>query len=95
MAQKKETVLIFLRYYFGFCLDRLKSTTKALLATCFHVGFLPGLFFGPEAGGDIFLRNVVDFQQTTQHYIPEDNTLHNHRCENLKLLPFLVTSGKI
>jgi hypothetical protein len=26
----------------------------------------------------------VDFQQTTQHYIPEDSTLHNHHCENLK-----------
>jgi hypothetical protein len=26
----------------------------------------------------------VDFQQTTRRYIPEDRTLHNHRCENLK-----------
>jgi hypothetical protein len=26
----------------------------------------------------------VDFQWTTQHYIPEERTLHNHRCENLK-----------
>jgi hypothetical protein len=26
----------------------------------------------------------VDFQPTTQCYITEDNTLHNHRCENLK-----------
>jgi hypothetical protein len=26
----------------------------------------------------------VDFQQTTERYTPEDNTLHNHRCENLK-----------
>jgi hypothetical protein len=26
----------------------------------------------------------VDFQQTTRHYIPEDSTLYNHRCENLK-----------
>jgi hypothetical protein len=23
-------------------------------------------------------------QQTTRHHIPEDDTLHNHRCENLK-----------
>jgi hypothetical protein len=23
----------------------------------------------------------VDFQWTTLHYIPEDNTLYNHRCE--------------
>jgi hypothetical protein len=26
----------------------------------------------------------VDFQQTTRCYIPEDRTLHNHCCENLK-----------
>jgi hypothetical protein len=26
----------------------------------------------------------VDFQQTTWCYIPEDSTLHNHHCENLK-----------
>jgi hypothetical protein len=25
-----------------------------------------------------------DFQQTTWHYIPEDRTLHNHCCENIK-----------
>jgi hypothetical protein len=26
----------------------------------------------------------VNTQQTTRHYIPEDATLHNNRCENLK-----------
>jgi hypothetical protein len=26
----------------------------------------------------------VDFQRTTLRYIPEEITLHNHRCENLK-----------
>jgi hypothetical protein len=26
----------------------------------------------------------VGAQQTTRRHIPEDNTLHNHRCENLK-----------
>jgi hypothetical protein len=26
----------------------------------------------------------VDLQWTTRHYIPEDRTLHNHCCENLK-----------
>jgi hypothetical protein len=25
----------------------------------------------------------VDFERTTRRYIPEDKTLHNHRCENL------------
>jgi hypothetical protein len=26
----------------------------------------------------------VATQRTTRHHIPEDDTLHNHRCENLK-----------
>jgi hypothetical protein len=26
----------------------------------------------------------VDFKRTTRRHIPEDVTLHNHRCENLK-----------
>jgi hypothetical protein len=26
----------------------------------------------------------VDFQQTTWHDIPEDRSLHNHRCESFK-----------
>jgi hypothetical protein len=30
----------------------------ALLATCFYAGFLLGLFFDLEDGGDMFLRNV-------------------------------------
>jgi hypothetical protein len=32
--------------------------SRALLATCFHAGFLHGLFFDPEGEGDMFLRNV-------------------------------------
>jgi hypothetical protein len=28
------------------------------VATCFHAGFLLGLFFDPEDGGDIFFQNV-------------------------------------
>jgi hypothetical protein len=26
----------------------------------------------------------VDTQQTARRYISEDDTLHNHRCENLR-----------
>jgi hypothetical protein len=31
----------------------------------------------------------VDFQRTTRRYIPEDSSLHNHRCEYLKSYAFL------
>jgi hypothetical protein len=55
-----------------------------ILVACFHADFLLGLFLEPENGGDMFLRNVVDIQRTTRRYIPEDSTLHNHRCENRK-----------
>jgi hypothetical protein len=48
---------------------------RALLSTCSHIGILLSLFFNPEDGGSMFLRNVIDFQQATQRYIPEDNTL--------------------
>jgi hypothetical protein len=36
----------------------LKDNRGALLATSFRAGFFPGLLFGPEDGGDMFLRNV-------------------------------------
>jgi hypothetical protein len=29
-------------------------------------------------------KSCVSFQQTTGHYKPEDGTLRNHHCENLK-----------
>jgi hypothetical protein len=29
-------------------------------------------------------KTLGGFQRTTPRYIPEDRTLHNHRCENLK-----------
>jgi hypothetical protein len=34
-------------------------------------------------------HEVVDYHQSTQHYIPEDITLHNRCCENLKSNTFV------
>jgi hypothetical protein len=31
-----------------------------------------------------YSETLVDTRRTTRCYIPEDGTLHNHRCENLK-----------
>jgi hypothetical protein len=35
-----------------------KVLSSGIAATCFHANFLLGLFFDPEDGGDMFLRNV-------------------------------------
>jgi hypothetical protein len=35
-----------------------KKVDSCKLATCFQTGFLHGLFFGPEDGGNTFLRNI-------------------------------------
>jgi hypothetical protein len=55
--------------------------------TCFtccllHAGFLFGLFLNCCDRGTTFLWMSADFQQTTQHYIPADRTLHSYCCEN-------------
>jgi hypothetical protein len=40
------------------------------------------------------LEMSADFQQTTQHYIPDDRTLHNHHCENLKFYKKYLVLGQ-
>jgi hypothetical protein len=37
----------------------------------------------------------VDTQRTTRHYIPEVDTIHNHRCENLKSYKVEDNYGKV
>jgi hypothetical protein len=37
-------------------------------------------------------KTSVDFQWTTWHYIPEDSTLHNHCCKNLKSYNLITSS---
>jgi hypothetical protein len=46
-------------------------------------GFLSGLLFDPEAGSDIFLRNVR-LSPTYKALNTEERTLHCHNRKNLK-----------
>jgi hypothetical protein len=54
------------------------------LATCFHAGFLLRFPSTLKMEAICSFESSVDFQRTTLRYIPEDSTLHNHRCDKLK-----------
>jgi hypothetical protein len=40
-------------------------------------------FWAVDLWSRVKVRSKFDFQRTTRRCIPEDRTLHNHRCENL------------
>jgi hypothetical protein len=41
-------------------------------------------------------KTSSDFKRTTRRYSPEDRTLHNHRCENLRsYISWLVSTGDV
>jgi hypothetical protein len=58
--------------------------SKNQLSTCLRAGSCWNYVFDHEDGGDSFFETSVAAQQTTRRHIPEDDTPHNHRCENLK-----------
>jgi hypothetical protein len=61
---------------------------SALLVTCLHARFLLYLFFGPEDGSEMFIRNNSWFSTDCAALYPKNSTLRNHRCENLFLNEF-------
>jgi hypothetical protein len=57
---------------------------RGLLATCFMLVSCLAYSSTLKMEARCFSETSVDFQRTTRRYIPEDRTLHNHRCENLR-----------
>jgi hypothetical protein len=57
-----------------------KDLSQSSACCLLHAGFLTGLLFDAEDGSDISPETCVEIKGT----IPEDVTLHNHCCENLK-----------
>jgi hypothetical protein len=53
-------------------------------ANCLLAGFLLNLFFRPWSWRRYVPPKRRLILKTTRHSIPEDCTLHNHRCGNLK-----------
>jgi hypothetical protein len=63
---------------------------RAMFATCFQIVFLLSLFFDPEDGDNMLLRNVGWISTTTLRYTAEGRPLHNHM--SLFVLPFTKLS---
>jgi hypothetical protein len=51
-----------------------------------HTGEVFDLVFKLEEGEKMLLRNVGEFIRTINRYIPEYNTLHSNRHENLEYI---------
>jgi hypothetical protein len=60
---------------------RLTAQATSMFATCFHADFLLGLFFDPEDGGDMFLRNLCWLSTVYTALYPR---WYNHRRKNFK-----------
>jgi hypothetical protein len=56
----------------------------ALLATCFHAGFLLAYSSTPKMEATCSSETSADFLWAIRRCIPEDKTIHNNCCENIK-----------
>jgi hypothetical protein len=61
-------------------LSHRQADTCHLLACCIFAELISTLNMEAICSSE----TSVETQQTTRRHIPEDDTLHNHRCENLK-----------
>jgi hypothetical protein len=68
---------------------------QALIVACFMLVSCLAYFSTLKMKATSSTKTLVDFEETTWHFIPEDRTLHNHGCENLKayIFPVPMVSG--
>jgi hypothetical protein len=60
------------------------TCSSALLVNCFMLGSILAYSAALMMEATCFSETSDDVQRTTRRYIPEDRTLHNHRCDNFK-----------
>jgi hypothetical protein len=71
--------------YSAIFLDKmLRSPLKVTLPPAFTLVSCLAYFSTLKTEVTCSSEALVDFQRTTRDYIPEDRTLHNQRCKNLK-----------
>jgi hypothetical protein len=76
--------------YFSILFSHIRSIYEILISLHIFRELSTEFFFisayssNPKMEAMCSSETSVDFQRTTRHDIPEDSTLHNHRCENLK-----------
>jgi hypothetical protein len=65
-------------------MSSLWRVLSALLATCFTLVSCSASSSALKMEAICSFESYVDFHRTTRRCIPEDRTLLNHRCENIK-----------
>jgi hypothetical protein len=67
-----------------FCLLTHQKIFHPVLVKIEDIVFWDMTLCSPLCSNQCSSETSVATQRTTQRHIPEDDTLHNHRCENLK-----------
>jgi hypothetical protein len=76
----------------GWRITQARNQHEAEIATCFTLVSCLAYFLTLKMEAVCSTKKLVGFAQTTQCYIPEDRTLHNHYSENLKSYMYIQVS---
>jgi hypothetical protein len=72
------------QHHWNLTLDYILASTLWQLAACFMLVSRLTYSLTLKIEATCSSKTSVDFWWTTWRYTPEDRTLHNHRCENIK-----------